>query len=126
MSSDPIAMCELLVGLGEVTVLAVTDTAGGLRIEVETRAVRPMCSNCEVPVVVKDRDMVELTDLPCFGKPAAHPAEPRSATLLPWGIQFAFQTKKVTPHGCHWFLLRPVRYRHFQDWSSGVVSVRLS
>jgi hypothetical protein len=69
VSSDPIAMCELLVGLGEVTVLAVTDTAGGLRIEVETRAVRPMCSNCEVPVVVKDRDMVELTDLPCFGKP---------------------------------------------------------
>ncbi len=85
MSSDPIVMCELLVGLPEVSVLGVTDTAGGLRVEVETRAVRPSCPNCEGPVVVKDRDMVELTDLPCFGKPA----------VLAWR-----KTRWVCPDGC--------------------------
>lgn len=37
LSSDPIAMCELLVGLGEVTVLDVTDTGACLRVAVETR-----------------------------------------------------------------------------------------
>jgi transposase len=63
-------MCELLVGLGEVTVLAVTETVGGLRVEVETRGQRPPCPECAGEVVVKDRHMVELTDLPCFGQPA--------------------------------------------------------
>jgi transposase len=70
LSSDPIAMCELLVGLPDVTVLDVTDGAEGLRVTVETRAVRPVCPDCEVPALVKDRDTVELTDLPCFGQPA--------------------------------------------------------
>lgn len=70
MSSDPIAMCELLVGLPEVTVLDVTDTDGRLRVTVETRAGRPPCPSCDGPVRVKDRDLVELTDLPCFGQPA--------------------------------------------------------
>ncbi len=70
MSSDPIAMCELLVGLGDVTVLDVTDTGDVLRVTVETRAGRPSCSRCQGPVVVKDRRLVELTDLPCFGAPA--------------------------------------------------------
>ncbi len=68
--ADPIAMCELLVGLGEVTVLDVTDTGSRLRVTVETRGRRPECPACEAPVVVKDRDRVELTDLPCFGQPA--------------------------------------------------------
>ena len=70
MSSDPIVMCELLVGLGEVTVLDVTDTDERLRVTVETRASRPSCPRCESPVVVKDRDLVVLVDLPCFGRPA--------------------------------------------------------
>jgi transposase len=63
-------MCELLVGLGEVSVLDVTDTGETLRVTIETRAVRPVCPGCAVPVVVKDRDLVELTDLPCFGQSA--------------------------------------------------------
>lgn len=70
LSSDPIAMCELLVGLGEVTVLDVTQRGDQVRVTVETRGTRPVCPGCEVPVVVKDRDAVELTDLPCFGQPA--------------------------------------------------------
>ena len=70
LSSDPSAMCELLVGLGDVMVLDVTDTGASLRVTIETRTARPSCPACEGPVVVKDRDMVELTDLPCFGQPA--------------------------------------------------------
>lgn len=46
LSSDPIAMCELLVGLGEVTVLDVTDRGDWLRVEVETRLERPPCPDC--------------------------------------------------------------------------------
>jgi hypothetical protein len=65
LSSDPIAMCELLVGLGEVTVLDVTDVEEGLRVTVETRGVRPMCPGCEVPAVVKDAGPIEwLTQRP--------------------------------------------------------------
>jgi len=63
-------MCELLVGLGDVTVLDVTDIGERLRVTIETRADRPPCPQCGGPVVVKDRDLVELTDLPCFGAPA--------------------------------------------------------
>ena len=68
MSSDPIVMCELLVGLGDVRVLEVTETPERLRVTVETRALRPVCPGCDVAVVVKDRDTVELTDLACFGR----------------------------------------------------------
>lgn len=63
-------MCELLVGLPDVTVLDVTDCGDRLRVTVETRAARPSCSGCGGPVVVKDRATVELTDLPCFGMAA--------------------------------------------------------
>ena len=68
LSSDPIVMCELLVGLGDVRVLEVTETPERLRVTVETRALRPVCPGCDVAVVVKDRDTVELTDLACFGR----------------------------------------------------------
>lgn len=68
--ADPIAMCELLVGLGEVNVLDVTAVGDRLRVTIETRGVRPSCPGCDASVTVKDRDVVELTDLPCFGQPA--------------------------------------------------------
>ncbi|MEX1091538.1 MAG: ISL3 family transposase [Acidimicrobiia bacterium] len=63
-------MCELLVGLPDVTVLDVTDSGDRLRVTVETRTVRPSCPGCGDEVAVKDRPVVELTDLPCFGMPA--------------------------------------------------------
>jgi zinc-finger of transposase IS204/IS1001/IS1096/IS1165 len=67
VSSDPIAMCELLVGLPDVIVLEVGDR---LRVVVETRGERLSCPGCGGPVAVKDRTTVELTDLPCFGRRA--------------------------------------------------------
>ena len=71
MELDPTRMCELLVGLPAVRVLGIVDQAGGpLWIHVETTADRPVCSGCGGAVVVKDRPLVELVDLPAFGRPA--------------------------------------------------------
>jgi transposase len=64
-------MCELLVGLGVVNVVGVDDMAGEpIRVYVETRDVRPDCERCGTLAVVKDRPVVELVDLPAFGRPA--------------------------------------------------------
>jgi transposase len=64
-------MCELLVGLPDVNVLAVDDQPGQpLRVHVETCLPRPSCGGCGSPAWVKDRPVVELVDLPCFGRPA--------------------------------------------------------
>jgi DNA-directed RNA polymerase subunit RPC12/RpoP len=49
-------MCELLVGLPAVTVLAVEDLPGQpLRVHIETRGDRPGCRGCGGRVVVKER-----------------------------------------------------------------------
>jgi transposase len=62
-------MCELLVGLPEVNVLAIDDVAAEpLRIHMEVRSDRPGCAVCGVFAHVKDRPVVELVDLPCFGR----------------------------------------------------------
>jgi len=69
--SDPIRVCELLVVLGAVTVLGVTDTAGEpVRVHVETRAARPVCPGCASMVWAKDQRPVELVDLAVFGRQA--------------------------------------------------------
>ncbi len=62
-------MCELLVGLPAVRVLGIDDEAGGpLSVHVETITDRPTCSGCGGPATLKDRDVVELIDLPAFGR----------------------------------------------------------
>ena len=67
MESNPIRMCELLVGLPDVAVLGIEGT-DPMRIHVETRGSRPRCEECATLAVVKDRDRVELVDLPVFGR----------------------------------------------------------
>ena len=63
-------MCELLVGLPEVNVLGVVDVVDGvLRVHVETRVSRTGCAGCGVIARVKDRPVIELVDLPSFGRP---------------------------------------------------------
>lgn len=70
MESDPSRVCELLVGLPDVTVLGVVDVAGfALEVHVETRGPRPSCLGCGTTGRVKDRDLIELVDLPAFGRP---------------------------------------------------------
>ena len=62
-------MCELLVGLPDVNVLAVDDRPDGpLGVHIETRLGRPQCRGCGGRVSAKDRAMVELVDLPAFGR----------------------------------------------------------
>jgi transposase len=68
---DPTRVCELLVGLGDVTVLgAVDEPDGPVIVHVETRADRPSCPGCDGSVWAKDQRPVELVDLPAFGRPA--------------------------------------------------------
>lgn len=44
--------------------------AGPLRVHIETRGGRCACSECGTIAWVKDRPVVELVDLPCFGRSA--------------------------------------------------------
>jgi transposase len=67
---DPTRICELLVGLREVSVLGIIDEPGGpLRVHVETRGERPTCPGCARSVAAKDQRPFELVDLPAFGRP---------------------------------------------------------
>lgn len=70
MEANPTRMCELLVGLPEVNVLGVDDVGiGSLRVHVESRVDQAWCRTCGSRGVVKDRPVVVLVDLPCFGRP---------------------------------------------------------
>jgi transposase len=69
VETDPIRMCELLVGLPAVTVLGIDDLdEEGLVVHVETRTPRPGCVGCGVPAASKGRRVVTLVDMPCFGR----------------------------------------------------------
>jgi transposase len=62
-------MCELLVGLPDVNVLGVQDDPGEpLRIHIELRSSVVGCPACGVVAHLKDRSVVELVDLPAFGR----------------------------------------------------------
>jgi ribosomal protein S27AE len=64
-------MCALLVGLPDVTVLAVDDQpVEPIRVHVEQRVERPRCGECGMAAWVKNRPVVELVDVPCFGRRA--------------------------------------------------------
>lgn len=71
MTTDPIRMCELLVGLPDVTVRAVTDPSPATQmvVEVETTLTVPVgCGECGTRARIKDRAPVGLVDLPAFGR----------------------------------------------------------
>lgn len=64
-------MCELLVGLDDVTVLGVEDQADGpLHLAVETGLTGPpLCEGCSGAAGLKERVWVSFVDLPAFGRP---------------------------------------------------------
>ena len=69
METNATRMCALVVGLPDVTVLAVEDRAGRpLRVHVETAAATAACQACGTRAWSKDRSSVVLTDLPAFGR----------------------------------------------------------
>jgi transposase len=60
----------LLVGLPAVNVLEVVEPlVGRLEVTVESVVESPVCPNCGERAWVKDRPVVELVDLTCFGRP---------------------------------------------------------
>jgi transposase len=64
--------CELLVGLPAVKVLEVAEPLSldrRLVVTVESILDTPSCPNCAERAWVKDRPVVELVDLTCFGRP---------------------------------------------------------
>lgn len=71
MELNPTRMCELLVGLPDVNVLAVDDRPDrSIVVHIEARLERSWCPACGARATVKERPVVELVDLPCFGRPA--------------------------------------------------------
>ncbi len=77
--------CELLVGLAAVNVLEILEPlVGRLEITVESVLDSLACSNCGEREWVKERPVVELVDLTCFGRPvtsALTPAAPSSRRI---------------------------------------------
>lgn len=70
METDPTRMCELLVGLPGVAVRGVDIRGdGGLEIHVETKPKPVGCPRCGVVAVPKERKVLELVDMVCFGRP---------------------------------------------------------
>jgi hypothetical protein len=61
-----------LVGLPDVNVLDVVEpVVGRIEVTVESIVVTPTCAGCGERAWVKDRPVVELVDLTCFGRPVA-------------------------------------------------------
>ena len=71
MITDARRVSEVLVGLPSVTVLGVDDLPGcPVVVHVEQAGERPSCVGCGSVPVVKDREVVELVDLPYGGRPS--------------------------------------------------------
>ena len=71
METNATRMCERLVGLPDVNVLAVDDQPNApIVVHIESRLERAWCASCGARAGVKERPRVELVDLPCFGRPA--------------------------------------------------------
>jgi len=67
---DPTRICQILVGLPEVSILGVEDVHGApLVVHIESQVEARNCPSCGRCGWVKDRPVVMLTDLPSFGRP---------------------------------------------------------
>jgi transposase len=69
MTPDSTRWCELLVGLEGVEVLDVAREGGRLVVTIESSDRLVGCWACGTRASIKDRDRVELADLPAFGSP---------------------------------------------------------
>lgn len=71
MECNPTRLCALLVGLPLVRVIgADVDARDRLRVHVEIPVGDARCQMCGTPARVKERPLVELADLCCFGRPS--------------------------------------------------------
>ena len=70
METDPTRICQILVGLPDVTVVGVDDPPDGLLVvHIESTVQQTHCPRCSTRGWVKQRTVVMLTDLPSFGRP---------------------------------------------------------
>jgi len=70
VETDPTRICQILVGLPEVSILGVEDVHGApLVVHIESQVEARNCPSCGRCGWVKDRPVVMLTDLPSFGRP---------------------------------------------------------
>jgi transposase len=69
MTPDRTRWCELLVGLDRGEVLDVVGLFDRLFVTVESTERLMGCRACGTRAAIKDRDRVELADLPAFGSP---------------------------------------------------------
>ena len=63
-------MCALLVGLPDVNRARCRRWVRSFGCTSKRPCERPRCGRCGTVARVKDRPVVELVDLPCFGRPA--------------------------------------------------------
>ena len=68
MDCNPTRVHEIIVGLGDVEVLAADDTGKLLRVHVRRRTPRPPCWECGGSLWSHGDRRVELVDLPVFGR----------------------------------------------------------
>ncbi len=114
-------MCELLVGLPEVIVLGIDDIAGGpLIVEVEQAGSRPPCLGCGQEPAVKDRETVELIDLPYAGRQSRlrwrkyrWVCRNRECDMVSWtwdDSRIGFPRQALTDRAARWVTLQVGRY----------------
>ena len=68
MECEPTRALELVIGLPDLGILGVEDEPDGeLRVHVEAWSARAFCETCGLAARVKERPLISLIDLPCFG-----------------------------------------------------------
>ena len=69
MEKDSKRIAEILVGLSDINLIGVEENVKGpLRIHIESRGLRPLCPSCGGRVHQNGLRIVELVDLPAFGR----------------------------------------------------------
>ena len=113
-------MCELLVGLDNVTVTSVVRNffTGRLRIEIESSTPPPACQGCGERRRLKDHNTVELVDLPAFGQPSILAWRKRrwkgccgSQSMTEVDEQVAAAGQVMTARAGRWATVQVGRYR---------------
>ena len=126
MVVDPTRMCELLVGLGDVEVVGIDDDVGvPLRVHIRRRAARPDCDGCGGRLWSDGEKLVELVDLPAFGRPVrlvwhkrrwrCPSSECSAGTVTEQDPRIAPAREKLTTRAGRWVTRQAGRGRPFNE-----------
>ncbi|MHB8264037.1 MAG: hypothetical protein ACYDGY_09905 [Acidimicrobiales bacterium] len=66
---DPFCMCEVMLGIPGVRVLAIEETPNGLSVEIETSTTEAWCSICHGLAEAEDEVAVDLGEHFAMGQP---------------------------------------------------------